>query len=65
MPAIRGKYDDFGFFQIFKYYPIAYLVVNKNEYQNFQSLRDFNSAELDEIAKINIRITERRHWKWP
>lgn len=65
MPAIRGKYNDFGFFQIFKYYPIAYLVVNKNKYQNLQSLRDYNSAKLDEIAKINIKINERKHWKWP
>lgn len=32
MPSVRGKYDDFGLFQIFKYYPIAYLVTDKKEY---------------------------------
>lgn len=65
MPAIRGRYGDFGFFQIFKYYPVAYLVINKNNYHNLQSLRSYNSAKLDEEAEINIRIKEKRHWKWP
>lgn len=65
MPAIRGRYDDLGFFQIFKYYPIAYLVANKSKYQNLQSLQDYNSTKIDEVAKINIRINERRHWKFP
>ncbi len=65
MPAVRGRYNDFGFFQIFKYYPIAYLVVNKNEYHNLQSLRNYNSTRLDEVANVKIKINERRHWKWP
>jgi hypothetical protein len=65
MPAIRGKYNDFGFFQIFKYYPIAYLVVNKIKYHNLLSLKDYNSAKLDEVAEINLRFNERKHWKWP
>ncbi|MFZ2863440.1 MAG: hypothetical protein WA440_01730 [Ignavibacteriaceae bacterium] len=65
MPAVRGRYNDFGFFQIFKYYPIAYLVVNKSNYSNLPSLRDYNSAKIDTVAEINIRINERKHWKWP
>lgn len=65
MPAIRGKYNDFGFFQIFKYYPVAYLVINKKKYQNLQSLREYNSVKLDTIANINIKLNERKHWKWP
>ena len=65
MPAIRGRYNDFGYFQIFKYYPVAYLVVNKSNYHNLQSLKEYNSAKLDEEAEINIRINESRHWKWP
>jgi len=65
MPAVRGRFNDFGFFQIFKYYPIAYLVVNKSNYHNLQSLRDYNSSKLDTVAEINIRINEQRHWKWP
>ncbi len=65
IPAVRGRYRDFGLFQIFKYYPIAYLVTDKKEYQNLLSLRDYNSAKPDEVASINIRISERKHWKWP
>lgn len=65
MPSIRGKYGDFGLFQIFKSYPIAYLVTDKKEYQNLLSFSAYNSSRPDEITNINIRIKERKHWKWP
>jgi len=65
MSAVRGKYDDFGIFQILKYYPIGFLVTNKTSYQNLSSLSIFNSISPNEVRNINIRINELKHWKWP
>jgi hypothetical protein len=66
MPAVRGDFSKVGFFSgILKYFPVAYLVCNLEQYEGLDELTIYRDLNLEETAEIPIRLTEIRHPVWP
>jgi hypothetical protein len=67
MPAVRGRFDkiEAGFFNIIKYFPIAYLVTNLPAYEGLAELTLFRHLKSDEYAEIPIPIHKTEHPLWP
>ena len=65
MPAIRGKFNELGLFQLLKYSPIAYLITEKNQYEGLQTLNDYRSCEPSETHSIPVRLDIKKNWTWP
>jgi len=65
MPAIRGKLNTAGFFNMIKFYPIAFLITHKlDSYEGLPSLHKFNSLSPNDKAclKINLRPVQSSTW---
>jgi hypothetical protein len=66
MPAVRGEFSKVGFFSgILKYFPVAYLVCNLEQYEGLDELTTYRDLNLEETVAIPIRLTEIRHPVWP
>jgi hypothetical protein len=65
MPAVRGNFKNFGFFSILKYYPIAYLVTELNEYQNLDELTKYKNLDTDQEVNLKINTTNLHEAFWP
>ncbi|TVQ57073.1 MAG: hypothetical protein EA366_09140 [Spirulina sp. DLM2.Bin59] len=66
MPAVRGKFDQVGFFTgILKYFPIAYLVCNLEQYEGLDELTIYRDLKIEETVEIPIHLTNIRHSTWP
>lgn len=65
MPAIRGRLNTAGFFNMIKFYPIAFLITHKlDSYEGLPSLHKFNNLSPNDKAclKINLRPVQRSTW---
>ena len=63
MPAVRGGFGDVGFFNLLKFYPLAFLVTHQlPSYEGLSSLHQFNQLAPDEKrnVQINLRSTKKR-----
>jgi hypothetical protein len=60
----RGTFNEPAVFQMLKYFPIAYLCVEKTEYAGLPSLNAFRDCGLDETFElpINLRRVEEPYW---
>jgi len=66
MPATRGNFTRVGAFHgILKYFPIAYLVCNLEQYEGLEELTIYRHCKLNEIVEIPIRLTHVKHSLWP
>ncbi|MCK4241570.1 MAG: hypothetical protein KAX30_08095 [Candidatus Atribacteria bacterium] len=66
MLAIRGKFGGkVGFFSIFKYFPIAYLVCNLREYEGLNELTLYRNSKPQDIIDIPIHLNDIRGPEWP
>jgi hypothetical protein len=66
MPAIRGDFSQLGSFGgILKYFPIAYLVCNLEQYEGLDELTIYRGLKLQDTAEIPIHLTEIRSSAWP
>jgi hypothetical protein len=66
MPAVRGRFDVPGFFNMIKFYPIAFLATHRlPEYENLDSLSQFNKLSPNDKANIPIRLSPLRNATWP
>ncbi len=66
MPAVRGKFDLPGFFNMIKFYPIAFLITHKlPDYEYLDSLSKFNKISPDDKASISIRLNPIKKSSWP
>lgn len=61
----RGTFNEPAVFQTLKYYPVAYLLTDKAEYANLNSLSQFRNCELDEEIDIPIDLTRTEDPYWP
>jgi hypothetical protein len=62
MPAARGRFQNFGFFNLIKFYPLAFLVTHQlATYEGLPSLHQFNQLLPSEKrnVQINLRSTKR------
>jgi len=66
MPAVRGKLiGKCGFFNIFKYFPIAYLVCDLKEYESLNELTLYRNSNPQDIIDIPINLKDVRGPEWP
>jgi hypothetical protein len=65
MPAVRGKFDEIGFFHILKYFPIAYLISDKPRYENLFELTRYRNLSLADEVEIPIQLDRTEHPYWP
>lgn len=65
MPSIRNTLIGHGFFNIIKYFPIAYLICNLTKYEGLQELTLYNKFKPDELARIPINLNNIRASLWP
>ena len=65
MPAIRGRFDKYGFFSILKYFPIAYLVCNLKDYEGLSELTFYRNTKPQDEIDIPINLKDIRGPEWP
>lgn len=61
----RGTFNEPAVFQTLKYYPVAYLLTDKSEYANLNSLSQFRDCELDDEVDIPVNLTRIQDPYWP
>ncbi len=62
MPAVRGRFQNFGFFNLIKFYPLAFLVTHQlANYEGLPSFHQFNRFLPSEKrnVQVNLRSTKR------
>ncbi len=65
MPAVRGRFDESGVFNVIKYFPIAYLITDRPSYEGLQELTVFRHLKPTEYSEISIPLREIKHPEWP
>jgi hypothetical protein len=65
MPAVRNKFQDIGIFSVLKFFPVAYLLTNLNEYEGLPSLTSYSNFKFDERTKITINLKNVKKQDWP
>ena len=65
MPSIRGKFKEFSFFHLLKYFPIAYLVSDSKSYENLPDLTKYCNKNIDLETDIHINLEKVKDYNWP
>lgn len=66
MPSVRGDFSQkLGFFQLIKYFPIAYLISDVPDYANLSSLPKHNFLDENDRAEIAINFRDIPSADWP
>ena len=66
MPAVRGHLQTSGFFNMIKFYPIAFLITHQlNSYEGLLSLHRFNKLTPSDKANIPINLRSIKSSTWP
>lgn len=65
MPAVRGQFKDFGFFNVLKYFPLGYLICDRAKYEGLPELTLFRMLGTYDTATIDIDLKAFRHPQWP
>lgn len=62
----RGNFQQgVSLFQIFKCYPLAFLVTDLNGYEGLQSLNDYKNMDIEEEINLPVKLFEERAPTWP
>jgi hypothetical protein len=65
MPAVRGRFQNWGFFHILKYFPIAYLVTDVTRYEGLDEITVHRRLAPSDDADIPIKLTRINSADWP
>jgi hypothetical protein len=66
MPAVRGKFKEVGYFNLIKFYPLAFLVTYQlHSYEGLPSLHKFNTLSPSVKANIQINLRPLRQSNFP
>ncbi|RAM47956.1 MAG: hypothetical protein C6Y22_30525 [Hapalosiphonaceae cyanobacterium JJU2] len=66
MPAVRGNLQRSGFFNMIKFYPIAFLITHQlKSYEKLLSLHQFNKLIPSDKANIQINLRSVKSSTWP
>lgn len=66
MPAIRGRLGTSGFFNLIKFYPIAFLIAHQlSSYERLSSLHQFDKLSPSTKANIQINLRSVKSSTWP
>jgi len=63
---IRGRFRDYGFFNLIKFYPLAFLITHQlPNYEGLSSLHQFNQLLPGEKRNVQINLRSMRHSRFP
>jgi hypothetical protein len=65
MPAVRGNLKQVGYFSILKYYPIAFLLTDLDQYYDLRKFTIYKSENIDEEINIPIYLEIIKDPDWP
>jgi len=65
MPAIRGRFNELGFFSVLKFFPLGYLVCDLPKYEGLSELTLFRKLATYENDTIDIDLKSLKHPQWP
>ncbi|HEY9794930.1 MAG TPA: hypothetical protein V6D30_04755 [Leptolyngbyaceae cyanobacterium] len=66
MPAVRGRFRDYGFFNLIKFYPLAFLITHQlPNYEGLSSLHQFNQLLPGEKRNVQINLRSTRYSRFP
>ncbi|MGD1046919.1 MAG: hypothetical protein ABR936_16565 [Bacteroidota bacterium] len=65
MPAVRGRFKEFANFDILKYFPIAYLVADKSQYEGLNEFSAFRNEKTFQEVDVPINLKSVRDPDWP
>ena len=66
MPACRnGDFSKSGFFQLLKYFPIAYIVTDLNEYEGLPELSAYRNLAVYDQVEIPVFLFRIQEMDWP
>ena len=57
--------QNFGFFQLLKYFPIAYIVSDAKTYEDTHELTQYRHLNIDDEVEIPIYLEVIKHEYWP
>lgn len=65
MPSIRGSYRSFSVFQAMKFFPVAFVVTDTNQYENLPCLTHYRNEKLDMEVEIKVNLRNIKPPDWP
>ena len=65
MPSIRGNLGTMGCFSILKYFPMAYMICDLDQYDGLEDLTFYYDKNPSKVADIPITLKQVRHPQWP
>jgi hypothetical protein len=65
MPAVRGRFKELAMFDILKYFPIGYLVVDKPSYEGLSELSAYRNLSIFAEIDVPINLQSVRDPDWP
>jgi len=65
MPSVRGHFSNQGFFQLMKYFPVAYLITDLSNYEDLPELTKYRNYSSDEEAEVKIYLNKIYAAGWP
>lgn len=65
MPSVRGNLQAMGMFSMLKYFPIAYLICDLEQYEGLDDLSIYYDNDPLKVTTIPIFLKPVRHPQWP
>lgn len=66
MPSVRGNFSsEPAFCQLLKFFPLAFLVIDKPEYRNLKNISLYRDIDFEDEIEIEFDLTNTKHYLWP
>jgi hypothetical protein len=65
MPAKRGDTSNFMACQVLKYFPLAFMITDKEEYHGLPSITMFKDVSIDAEVDLRINLLRVESLDWP
>lgn len=66
MPAVRGRvFKKTGFFSIFKFFPLGFIVVTLDQYEGLNDLTNYARISSGASISVPVPLTRIEHPHWP
>jgi hypothetical protein len=66
MPAVRGDFfQETGLFSILKYFPLGFVVVNLDQYEDLSDLTNYARISSGAPVSVPVSLTRVEHPHWP
>ena len=65
MPSVRGQFDNFGMFNILKYFPLGFLVTEHQSYEGLVNLSLLATGDLTTRVRVPVHLVDPKPQGWP